>query len=128
MWNTSDSIPELIQRTSAITSLTIDESLELLGTLIDKSFDEQNEPGFRAAIEFGESLEAGESTSEQRVVLYYFMSNAWTGLWCSTSRASSPWAWEDHGVEKQIVYLRRAISEPEFGTVQKEDVPRSLQI
>ena len=47
------------------------------------------------------------------------MSNAWTDLWCVTSRSSNPWAWEDEGVEKQIVYLRRAIAEPHFGAVQE---------
>ncbi len=120
MWDNTDSIPELIRRTNTAAGLTIEESLALLGTLIDKSFEEQDASGLRTAIAFGERLEAGPATSDQRVVLYYFMSNAWTDLWCATTRSSNPWAWEEDEVEKQIVYLRRAIAEPDFGMVQKE--------
>lgn len=120
MWGNTDPVPVLILRTTTAENLAVDESLELLGTLIDTSFDEQNEVGLRAAIDFGERLEERKLNSEQRVVLYYFISNAWADLWCFTYRSSNPWAWEHEEVEKQIVYLRRALLEPGFRSVQKE--------
>lgn len=120
MWENTDSVPELILRTTTANDLTVDESLELLGTLIDTSFDERSEAGLRSAIEFGERLQIRDATSEQKVVLYYFLSNAWCDLGCCSSRSTNAWAWQNDEVEKQIVYLRRAILEPGFEIVQKE--------
>lgn len=104
----------------------IDKSIEVLGKLIDCSQDLKELQGLNQALSLAQEIEKLSLTSDQKVVLYYFISNIWGAKYQITKVGKqSSWAWESEEVENQIIYLRKAVIEPNFITAEKQ---RSSQI
>jgi tetratricopeptide (TPR) repeat protein len=98
-----------------------EKALELMGQLIDLSLDLKQIEGLNHAARLLEELEKRQMISEQKVILYYFMGNAWANLrQLSSVGDNNIWSWEQPEVEKEIIYFRRAYKEDGFKKVPKE--------
>lgn len=98
-----------------------DEAIQVLGEIIDASSDFNDLDGLKKALALSEKLEQKKLSSEQSLTLYYFISNIWASLyWINTKNKPTSWYWEQPEAEKQIIYLRKALTEKAFQSVQKE--------
>ena len=95
-----------------------------LATQIDDSSDAKDASKLKCLIETCESKLADVDESE-RVDLYYFIANAYSGLWRIRSETEGPREWKAHEVIQEILALRRAIAEPEF---ERSEQVRRCQI
>ena len=113
-------IAEIVDKTRE-PQLPIDHSLQLLGTLIDTSYELREIEGLREALRFGSTLEKQDGwSSDRKLGLFYYISNAWGDIYEFTkANRDESWGWEQPEVEKQIVYLRKAIIEPAFSTTHE---------
>jgi tetratricopeptide (TPR) repeat protein len=97
------------------------EAIQVLGEIIDASSDFNDLNGLEKALALSEKLEQKKLSSEQFLTLYYFISNIWASLyWINTKNKPISWHWEQPEAEKQIVYLRKSLTEKAFHSVQKE--------
>ncbi len=96
------------------------KAIRRLGTLIDAANDRNDLLGHGKALRLAESLEDQKLTSEQRLLLFYFVSNIWASIY-SINHQNQPtaWNWEQPEAEMQIIYLRRAIREEAFNKAHK---------
>ena len=96
-----------------------------LAHAIDAASDSCDEKALRLLGEECEDLLDG-ATGEERVRLLYFQSNTHSAIVLSQANApGKAWDWEQPDVVKNVLLLRRAISEPAFGTI---DLTLSCQI
>lgn len=92
--------------------------LHSLGAQIDASCDAANGAELTRLIELCET-ELKNAANRKRVVLYYYMANAYSGL----SKINTNFEWNAIEEIQEILALRRAIAEPSF-----EKTPPILQL
>ncbi len=97
-----------------------DATLNHMACLIDISLDFRNMEGIEISITLLEKLLEKELTPVKEGILYYFMANAWSTLKYLRRTETSPlWDSEQEEMEKEIIYLRRALKERCFEELPK---------
>lgn len=102
------------------------DALNQIGLLIDASCDLGLPEGSRRGIELATLLLERSPASNEAPILNYFIANAWSHLRVlSRQGTDADWDWEQPEFEKELIHLRRAISDDGF---QKIDDIRQCQI
>ena len=97
-----------------------DTTLQHMGCLIDISLDFRSKEGIEISIKLLEKLLEKELTPAKEGTLYYFMANAWSSLkYLSRTEINQLWDSEHEEMEKEIIYLRRALKERYFEEIPK---------
>jgi hypothetical protein len=105
---------ELMARTG-IEGLAAKSAFQLVGTLIDLSFDLKRSDGTNRAFQWCEDLSKRKISNSEAALLEYFRANAWSNRQREKGRTrSSVWTWEQPELQHQIFHLRRAIQLPGF--------------
>lgn len=103
-----------------ISKLPEDVAINTLGTLIDMAGDLQKDDGTTKAFEWCDELEARELSEQNKCLIDYYRANCWANLGQKKrSDKSAVWSWEQQEIERQIFYLRRAISRKGFVKIHK---------
>ncbi len=102
-----------------IDDLPIEDALDGVGLLIDHVSDHSDGELADRALEWCGRLEGRELSPARRALLYYFQANAWANRQ-ATSRQdrAAEWAWEQPELQKQVFYLRRALNNPAFESLE----------
>ena len=95
------------------------KELQDLAIAIDSASDAGDEEALR---KLGEECEASldEATGDERVFLLYYQANTYGAI--VSAKATAPanlWDWELPDAVQNVLLLRRAISEPPFGTIDQ---------
>ena len=99
--------------------LPVEQTLYAVGQMIDHAFDRGNLDLTNRALTFADALEAHTLSPSQQALLDYFQANAWANRRvASRNDLSNAWAWEQPEVQKQIFYLRRALNNAAFHTLE----------
>jgi hypothetical protein len=88
-----------------------DEVIKVVSALIDLSFELKDNKGTKKAIEMESLLSSRDFTNEHRMVMNYFLGNAWSDLY-QTIQANDRqrFVWHSKELEKAIVHYRRALN------------------
>ena len=106
--------------------LDAEAALNHLARLIDLAFFFKHVDGTKRALEVGEEITKRSLTPAQTAILDYYLSNAWSNRkQLERPVGHDEWKWEQPEVEKQIIYLRRALGSDGF---QELDALRRCQI
>jgi hypothetical protein len=89
---------------------SIDEAIDIIGTLIDVSFDLSSKEGLYKALELANEIRDRGLSSTQICILYYFLGNAWENLRHLSRSANNKYEWENDEIEHEITYLRKALT------------------
>jgi len=101
-------------------TLPLEEALARLGVLIDSSLDNKNPEYLRRAIAVCEELSRRDLSPNQAILLDYLSANAWSNLRVlSRIDQNTTWEWQQEEFEKEILYLRRALSSSAFGSLSR---------
>jgi hypothetical protein len=101
----------LISITSTDFSKMENESaLDIIGMLIDLSYDYSEQTGFQKAYDLINDLRQRELTSCQTANLHYLEANYWNGIsLVNTLDQDNPWEWHQIVLEKELICLRKAM-------------------
>jgi len=94
-----------------------DKNLAKLALAVDKACDSSNEEELKSIIFKLEEHVEKTSNSEIKSYLYYYLSNAWSGL-KNINNQDTIWQYEQIEVFEAIYYLRKAISESGFSNIK----------
>lgn len=87
-----------------------DQALELIAHLTDISSVLEKIEGARHAITLSAELQARDLTDVQAASLCYYLANAWADVKKLSRRGTdTAWDWEQDEIDKEIVYLRKAL-------------------
>ena len=95
------------------------KNLQELAVAIDSASDAGDEEALR---ELGEECEASlnGATGEVRVFLLYYQANTYGAIVsANTADTAKLWDWEQPDPVQNVLLLRRAISEPAFGSIDQ---------
>jgi tetratricopeptide (TPR) repeat protein len=108
-----------------LSNMPINEAINYIGQLIDISFDLKRKEGLEKAIEFTNELIESDLYDGDKAILYYFMANAWSDKKILNRSKGELWEWNQEEIEKEILYLRKAIDTKGFNKI---DTIRKCQI
>ena len=92
------------------------ETLNDLGKRIDTATDTANESALVLLVDECDSrLEI--ASGEDRVLLYYFQANAYSGIASTKYDANYAWSWGQTESVAELLSLRHALAEPAFDTI-----------
>ena len=98
-----------------------DLALEHIAQLTDISFDLQKVEGAKHAIKLSDELQKRELSSFQLASLHYYLANAWAHVRELSRRGDDlAWDWEQDELDKEIVYLRKALQSDSFEDLTAE--------
>ena len=95
------------------------KKLQDLAVAIDSASDAEDEKALR---KLGEECEASldGTTEDERVCLLYYQANTYGAIVSAkTTDPATMWDWELPDAVQNVLLLRRAISEPSFGTIDQ---------
>jgi hypothetical protein len=93
------------------------KTLQGLGTLIDFASDFKRPDGLQRAVEIGNLLLGKDMPIDERVLVHYFLSNAWAEIRLQTRSGSQLSEWEQPEITKQIIHLRHALQLASAATI-----------
>ncbi|MGP0058553.1 MAG: LA2681 family HEPN domain-containing protein [Beijerinckiaceae bacterium] len=112
------SIKDLLNRGS-VDDLSAEHALDAVAQLIDHASDHGDADLTNRALDFCDALEGRELNPVQQVLLDYFRANAWGNRQVVAQRdRAAVWAWEQLELQKQVYYLRRALNNPAFESLE----------
>ncbi len=89
---------------------SVEQSLNIISTLTDISFDINNPEGSKHAQTLAMELLQRELSDEQRALTHYFLANTWSALRKFKERQSGQLCdWESIEIENEITHLRNAL-------------------
>lgn len=96
--------------------LADDEALDAIALLVDHAFLHANLELTAKALAWGDMLEVRTSLlGTQRALLDYYRANAWSNrLPSAQADSATVWAWDQEDLQQQLLFLRRATSNPAF--------------
>lgn len=114
-------LDELIREVEQLsnTDCVSETTLESLAILIDTADDSKNQAALIRAIELAECIEK-KCRVEDVCLVYFYSSNAWSGLHRLRNNSTNTLAWEQPELLKQIYYLRAAIQHEGYFTLQAQ--------
>jgi tetratricopeptide (TPR) repeat protein len=99
----------------SVDDLDAEAALNHLARLIDLAFVFKHFEATKRALQVGEGISKRSLTPVQMAILNYFLSNTWANRRQLEQAADQDeWKWEQPGVERQIIYLRRALRSEGF--------------
>ena len=102
-----------------IHDLPIEDALDGVGLLIDHAFDHSDRELADRALDWCGGLEGRELRPVHRALLDYFQANAWANRQAASRQdRAETWAWEQPELQKQVLYLRRALNNPAFESLE----------
>jgi hypothetical protein len=111
----SENINELLASKEELFELSVEDALERIGVLTDLLFDAREIEPLRYLIGLSKSFKKEKELSEkQLVVLNYFIANMWSNIRVLSKDESEQWEWEQEEIEKEIIFLRRAMDRKGF--------------
>ena len=88
-----------------------DQALNFLGELTDLSLDMERMDGLRRAIALGEEMLKRDLEQDQRSLLHYFISNAWSNQRALKEGGEMPdFGWQQEEIVQELRHLRESIS------------------
>jgi len=97
----------------AVETLTDKEALDIIAQMVDHAHDTDDLELTSMALSWCQHLDGRALTEKRRMLLDYYRANAWGHR--QHQRRKSPkaaWEWDQEEVEKQILFLRRALNNP----------------
>lgn len=102
-----------------IGDLSDSDTMMVIGVLIDYATDTDDDAVNDRALEFADKLETRKLADSDAVLLNYFRANAWSNRQHTCHRANgNAWSWVQPEMEKQILYLRRALTSSGFDELE----------
>jgi hypothetical protein len=112
-------IDEFLNRAS-LDDLPVEHALNAVGQMIDHALDCGDLDLTNRALIFADTLEARTLSPTQQALLDYFRANAWANRRVvSRIDHANAWAWEQPEAQQQSFYLRRALNNPAFETLEE---------
>lgn len=105
-----------------ISSLSNEQSLTVIGTLVDQAFDDNDLHLAKSALSLADELEARGLHPTEITLLDYFRANAWMACYVTNrlnNGRAAVWDFEQPEVGKQVFLLRRAKNSAGFGLLQE---------
>lgn len=97
------------------------EQVDIIGRLIDLSFDLNREDGVRKAFELAKTIDKTEISPTDLIVYHYDIANGWSVIRkLNRSGITEDWDFEQEELNNEIVNLRIALNHPSFGDLQLE--------
>ncbi len=113
------SIEQVLNRAS-FDDLSAEQALDAVAQLIDHATDQGDRHLTERALAYCDALEVRELTPAQQCLLDYYRANAWGNQQVILrSDPTAAWAWDQPEVQKQIYYLRRALNNPAFESLEQ---------
>jgi tetratricopeptide (TPR) repeat protein len=92
-------------------SFNPDQALNFLGELTDLSLDMESMDGLRHAVTLGEELLNRDIEANQRSVLHYFLSNAWSNQRALKEGGEMPdFGWQQEEIVQELHHLRESLA------------------
>jgi tetratricopeptide (TPR) repeat protein len=92
-------------------SFNPDQALNFLGELTDLSLDMERMDGLRRAVALGEELLERELEQDQRSLLHYFLSNAWSNQRALKEGGEMPdFGWQQEEIVQELRHLRESLA------------------
>jgi tetratricopeptide (TPR) repeat protein len=105
---------------STLQGIDADEAIRCIERLIDISKDLERDAGREHALRLCDEIET-RLTSSERALVDYFRANVWAERHDAKRRSgAAAWGWEQPDLEKNILFLRRALREPELSAMGPE--------
>ncbi|MGH7837335.1 MAG: hypothetical protein ACREQC_05845, partial [Candidatus Binataceae bacterium] len=102
-----------------IDDLPIEDALDDVGRLIDHASHHCERELAERALDWCGGLEGRDLRLAHRALLNYFQANAWASRQAASRQdRAAAWAWEQPELQKQIYYLRQALNNPAFGSLE----------
>lgn len=106
--------------------LTTYRALRLISMLTDVSLDLRKRDGLERAARLGRELLGRDIPAWQRATANYFVANAWSGLRLLSVEAGGGLEMEQPELEKETLYLRKAVGTAIEGAVRKQRLCQML--
>ena len=88
-----------------------DQALSFLGELTDMSLDLERMDGLRHAVALGEELLKRDLEADQRSLLHYFLSNAWSNQRALKEAGEMPdFGWQREEIAQELRHLRESLA------------------
>jgi len=87
-----------------------DETLDIIGNLIDLSLDFERIDGIDHALSLADEFLQKDLTKEKKALIHYFLANAWSNRRNLQRKTfSQEWEWNQEEIENEIIHIRLAI-------------------
>jgi hypothetical protein len=110
-----------LKNIASIAELTEAEQIDIIGNLLDLSFDNKSIDGINHAFELSRNISIENLSDENFTLLNYNLSNGWNYLRkLKYQNTCKDWNFQMEELTKEIFHLRKAISSSGFQKVIKE--------
>ena len=111
----------------SLQGMSNDHALELIAQLTDISSILEKIEGARHAIKLSSELQGRDLTDVQEASLCYYLANAWADVRKLSRRGSDiAWDWEQNELDKEFIYLRKALKLDSIQRLSDETACRIL--
>lgn len=118
---------EALLRISNFQNFNTDQALQLIGELTDMSLDLGRVDGLKHAVRLGNELLDRVIEPDQRSILHYFLSNAWSNQRAIKEAGEVPYFdWRQEEIIAELTHLRKALALDQEGLVPEERVCQIL--
>jgi hypothetical protein len=116
-----EEIYKAIMSIKNISIFSTEELLDLMGTLVDLSWDLKKFEGIEQSKALSEEILKRKLIPEQKALVHYYLGNTW-GYQRRLRREDSEdaWDWEQGEIEKEIIHFRIAFREGQSTILPKE--------
>ncbi|MCB9838213.1 MAG: hypothetical protein H6813_02645 [Phycisphaeraceae bacterium] len=111
----TDQTPSVIPilETTSLAHLGSVLAIEQFGQWVDVSWDARRPDALTHLSKLADTINLDDVLDSDRTLLNFYLGNLWNGLkFLADSLSGGSWNWEQIEVEKEIVYVRRALQSP----------------
>ena len=95
------------------------DAVNLIGMLVNLSYDLGKREGFQRATELGNDLLIQQMPSDLTSILHYFVANAWSGIRAiAQGVGQAEWGWDCPELEHEIVQYRLSLASEGFEALE----------
>jgi tetratricopeptide (TPR) repeat protein len=117
IWTPTEAEARLDQLINSPAPADAEAAVDVLGWMIDVSETLRRLEGIEAALVLGESLLRRSLEPAHRVLVHYFLSNAWEVKRLFVRSGSALDEWEQPELEREIIHLRKALQSAAEGEI-----------
>jgi tetratricopeptide (TPR) repeat protein len=127
-----EQVPKLddVLQVTTLASRSPAEAIDFVGTVVDHAWTNRRADVLRHLTALADTIDRPTASDTDKVLLDYFLGNAWNGLKCLKGpHRSGSWEWEQIEVENEILCLRRAVRStafPKVGSVRRCQILTNL--
>lgn len=106
----SQNIHKFLVSEKELFELSVEDALARIGVLTDLFLDAREVEDLKYLVKLSTNFKQQKELSEKQLVLLnYFIANMWSNMRVLSRDVNEQWEWEQEELEKEIIYLRRAI-------------------